>query len=181
MSTVAETVSGTGRESDGPLAAGNFIGGQWQPAVTGATFESRDPADARDVVGTFAASGPADVAAAVRAAELAFPAWRATPPPKRGEIMYRFAALLAEHRERLARHMTREMGKVLAEARGDVQEGIDIAFLLAGEGRRPFGDTVPSELPDQWGTPRPAVASPSPQRGGSSASPWSSAARTASS
>ena len=87
---------------------------------------------------------------AVRAADMAFPAWRATPAPKRGEILYRFGALMAEHKERLARAMTREMGKVISEARGDVQEGIDIAFLMAGEGRRMFGDTVPSELPDKW-------------------------------
>ena len=72
------------------------------------------------------------------------------PAPKRGEIMYAFAARLAENKERLAREMTREMGKVLAEARGDVQEGIDIAYLMAGEGRRMFGDTTPSELPNKW-------------------------------
>ena len=76
--------------------------------------------------------------------------WRRTPAPKRGEILYAFGALMAEHKERLARAMTREMGKVIAEARGDVQEGIDIAFLMAGEGRRMHGDTVPSELPDKW-------------------------------
>ena len=87
---------------------------------------------------------------AIRAAEMATPGWKATPAPKRGEILYRFGALMAEHKERLAQAMTREMGKVLAEARGDVQEGIDIAFLMAGEGRRLFGDTVPSELPDKW-------------------------------
>ena len=90
------------------------------------------------------------MAAAVRAAEEAFPAWRRTPAPRRGELLYGFAALLAQHKERLARAMTREMGKVLAEARGDVQEAIDIAYLMAGEGRRLFGDTVPSELPDKW-------------------------------
>jgi aldehyde dehydrogenase (NAD+) len=129
---------------------GNFIGGEWQPAQGGRTFESRNPADTRDLLGLFAASDAADVAAAVRAAEDALPAWRRLPAPKRGEIMYRFAALLAEHKERLARAMTREMGKVLAEARGDVQEGIDICFLMAGEGRRMFGETTPSELPDKW-------------------------------
>ena len=129
---------------------GIFIGGEWQPSVTGRTFESVDPADTREVIGRFQASSAADTARAIRAAEMAFPAWRATPGPKRGEIMYRFAALMAEHKERLSRAMTREMGKVLAEARGDVQEGIDIAFLMAGEGRRMFGDTVPSELPDKW-------------------------------
>jgi aldehyde dehydrogenase (NAD+) len=87
---------------------------------------------------------------AIKAAETALPMWRRTPAPKRGEILYRFGALMAEHKERLAQAMTREMGKVIAEARGDVQEGIDIAFLMAGEGRRMFGDTVPSELPDKW-------------------------------
>lgn len=129
---------------------GNFIDGDWRPSVTGRTFTSLDPADERDVVGCFQASSAADVAAAVQAAGLAYPGWRRTPAPRRGEILYRFGALLVEHKERLARHMTREMGKVLTEARGDVQEGIDICFLMAGEGRRLFGDTVPSELPDKW-------------------------------
>ncbi len=135
---------------DAPLTWGNFIDGEWRPAVGGETFVSRNPADSREVIGHFQVSGAADVAAAVRAAETAYPSWRATPAPQRGEVMYAFAALLAQHKERLARAMTREMGKVLAEARGDVQEGIDIAFLMAGEGRRMFGDTVPSELPNKW-------------------------------
>ena len=87
---------------------------------------------------------------AIRAAEMALPRWKATPAPKRGEILYAFAELMRDNKERLSRAMTREMGKVLAEARGDVQEGIDIAYLMAGEGRRMFGDTVPSELPDKW-------------------------------
>ena len=87
---------------------------------------------------------------AITAADTALAAWKTTPAPKRGEFLYRFGALMADHKERLSREMTREMGKVLAEARGDVQEGIDIAFLMAGEGRRMFGDTVPSELPDKW-------------------------------
>jgi len=128
----------------------NLIDGEWRPSVTGRTFRSTNPADTRDVIGEFQASDAADAAAAIRAAETAYPGWRATPAPKRGEVLYRFAALLVEHKERLAQAMTREMGKVLAEARGDVQEGIDIAFLMAGEGRRMFGDTVPSELPDKW-------------------------------
>src|SRR4051812_30808716 len=151
-----------------------FIAGRWVDAVDGRIFESVNPADTRDVVGRFQAAGPPpisesatpadtrevvgrsraagppDVAMAVRAADVAYAGWRATPAPKRGELLYRFGALLAEQKERVARAMTREMGKVLAEARGDVQEGIDIAFLMAGEGRRMFGDTVPSELPDKW-------------------------------
>ncbi|MBF8289933.1 MAG: Aldehyde dehydrogenase family protein [Chloroflexi bacterium] len=127
-----------------------FIAGVWVPGVSGETFESGNPADQRDVIGRFQAGTPADAGMAIKAAEMAFPAWRATPAPKRGEIMYAFAELMARHKERLARAMTREMGKVLTEARGDVQEGIDIAYLMAGEGRRMFGDTVPSELPDKW-------------------------------
>jgi aldehyde dehydrogenase (NAD+) len=128
----------------------HFIAGEWCDSTGGATFESRNPADTRDVIGQFQQGNPADVAMAIKAAETAFPMWRRTPAPKRGEILYAVGQLMAEHKERLARAMTREMGKVLAEARGDVQEGIDIAFLMAGEGRRMFGDTVPSELPDKW-------------------------------
>jgi acyl-CoA reductase-like NAD-dependent aldehyde dehydrogenase len=127
-----------------------FIAGRWVESASGQVFDSVNPADTRDVVGHFQAGTAADVAMAVRAAGEAANGWKATPAPKRGEILYRFAALMTEHKERLARAMTREMGKVLAEARGDVQEGIDIAFLMAGEGRRMFGDTVPSELPDKW-------------------------------
>src|SRR5262245_47802662 len=129
---------------------GLFIDGQWVESASGRTFESRNPADTRDIVGHFQAGSAADTARAIKAAEDAQRRWRRTPAPKRGEILYRFGQLMAEHKERLARAMTREMGKVLAEARGDVQEGIDIAFLMAGEGRRSFGDTTPSELPDKW-------------------------------
>lgn len=129
---------------------GLFIGGEWVESTGGQTFESRNPADRRDLIGRFQAGTAADAARAIRAAETAFPVWRAMPAPKRGEILYAFGQLMAQHKERLAQAMTREMGKVIAEARGDVQEGIDIAFLMAGEGRRMFGDTVPSELPDKW-------------------------------
>src|SRR6478672_59537 len=128
----------------------HFIAGEWCDSTSGETFESRNPADTTDVIGRFQGGTKADVAMAIKAAETAYPMWRRTPAPKRGEILYRFGALMAQHKERLARAMTREMGKVIAEARGDVQEGIDIAFLMAGEGRRMFGDTVPSELPDKW-------------------------------
>jgi alpha-ketoglutaric semialdehyde dehydrogenase len=127
-----------------------FIAGEWVDSESGRTFDSRNPANTRDVVGRFQAGSAADVARAVRAADMAGGLWRRTPAPKRGEILYRFGALMAEHKERLSRAMTREMGKVLTEARGDVQEGIDIAFLMAGEGRRTFGETTPSELPDKW-------------------------------
>jgi aldehyde dehydrogenase (NAD+) len=128
----------------------HFIAGEWCASTSGETFESRNPADTRDVIGRFQRGTAADAAMAIKAAETALPMWRRTPAPKRGEILYAFGALMAQHKERLARAMTREMGKVLSEARGDVQEGIDIAFLMAGEGRRMSGDTVPSELPDKW-------------------------------
>ncbi|MFL5756690.1 MAG: aldehyde dehydrogenase family protein, partial [Chloroflexota bacterium] len=148
--TTSATSTAAGGEGSQPPEFRLFIAGDWIPSVSGRTFESRNPADRRDVVGRFQAGSAADVAMAIRAAETALPAWKATPAPKRGEILYRFGQLMAEHKERLARAMTREMGKVLPEARGDVQEGIDIAFLMAGEGRRMFGDTTPSELPDKW-------------------------------
>ncbi len=127
-----------------------FIAGEWVESVGGETFENVNPADRRDVIGRFQSGTKADAAMAIKAAEMALPRWKATPAPKRGEILYAFAELMKEHKERLSRAMTREMGKVIAEARGDVQEGIDIAYLMAGEGRRMFGDTVPSELPDKW-------------------------------
>ena len=127
-----------------------FIAGEWTDSTSGKTFESHNPADERDIIGRFQQGNAADVAMAVSAAWAARPMWQRTPAPKRGEIMFAFAHLMAEHKERLAQAMTREMGKVLSEARGDVQEGIDIAYLMAGEGRRMSGDTVPSELPDKW-------------------------------
>ena len=127
----------------------HYIAGEWCDSTSGGTFESRNPANGA-VIGRFQQGTKADVAMAVSAAWAARPMWQRTPAPKRGEILYRFAQLMADHKERLAQAMTREMGKVIAEARGDVQEGIDIAFLMAGEGRRMHGDTVPSELPDKW-------------------------------
>ena len=138
-----------GRDAS-PFAGRHFIAGEWIDSGSGRSFESRNPADRGDPVGRFQAGTAADVAMAVRAAEMALPAWRATPAPRRGEILFHYARLLRRDKERLARALTREMGKVLPEARGDVQEAIDIAELMAGEGRRMFGDTVPSELPDKW-------------------------------
>ena len=133
-----------------PAAAGNLIAGEQRPALDGRTFESRNPAHRSDVVGVFPRSGAADVDAAVQAAKRAFPEWRATPWPHRAEIILRAATLLEERKEELARLMTREMGKVLTEARGDVQEAIDMGKFIAGEGRRAYGETVPSELRSKW-------------------------------
>ncbi len=128
----------------------NFVGGRWVPAASGKTFENRNPADRDDLVGLYPKSGKADVDAAVAAAKKAFPGWRNTPAPRRAEVLYAAGEILKRDKEKLARLMTREMGKVLAETRGDVQEAIDMAFLAAGEGRRLFGFTTPSELPNKW-------------------------------
>ena len=128
----------------------NYIGGNWLPAQSGKHFEDRNPADRNDLIGVFPASGAADVDSAVQAAQRAFSSWRLVPAPKRGEILYRAGELLRKHKEDLARVETREMGKVLKETRGDVQEGIDCAFYAAGEGRRLFGETTPAELPNKF-------------------------------
>ena len=128
----------------------NFIDGEWVESSTGETFEDRNPADTRDVVGIFQKSGKADADAAVDAAKRAFAKWRLIPAPRRAEIVFRAAEILIDRKEDCAREMTREMGKVLNETRGDVQEAIDAAYYNAGEGRRLFGPTVPSELPNKF-------------------------------
>src|ERR1700686_5088014 len=128
----------------------NFIDGEWVEASTGQSCENRNPADPRDRVGIFQKSAKADVDAAVAAAKRAFIKWRLVPAPRRAEIVFRAAEILIERKEDYAREMTREMGKVLAETRGDVQEAIDAAYYNAGEGRRMFGPTTPSELPNKF-------------------------------
>jgi acyl-CoA reductase-like NAD-dependent aldehyde dehydrogenase len=133
-----------------PKIVKNFIDGEWVESVTGETFEDRNPADTRDVVGIFQKSGKEDVDAAIEAAKRAFAKWRLVPAPRRAEIVYRAAEMLIERKEEYARDMTREMGKVLKETRGDVQEAIDTAYYMAGEGRRMFGPTTPSELPNKF-------------------------------
>ncbi len=128
----------------------NFIGGEWTEPSTRQTFESRNPADRTDLVGTFARSGGEDVQRAVTAAQAAYDGWRLTPAPRRAEVLYRAGQILIERKEGYARAMTREMGKILKETRGDTQEAIDTAFYAAGEGRRLFGQTVPAELPNKF-------------------------------
>ena len=128
----------------------NLIGGEWVESRSGQTFENQNPANIKDVVGIFPRSHEDDVNEAVQAASKAFERWRLTPAPRRGEIIYRAAQILQERKEDYARDMTREMGKVLKETRGDVQEAIDTAFYMAGEGRRLDGHTVPSELPNKF-------------------------------
>ncbi|MFZ4621879.1 MAG: aldehyde dehydrogenase family protein, partial [Bacteroidota bacterium] len=128
----------------------NLINGKWMDAVSGRTFENRNPANWEEVVGIFPKSGKEDVDAAVKAARAAFEKWRLVPAPKRGDIMRAIGDLMVKRKEEIAREMTREMGKVLAETRGDVQEGIDTAYYASVEGRRLFGHTVPSELPNKF-------------------------------
>src|SRR5215510_6453392 len=128
----------------------NYVGGRWLAATSRKTFENRNPANCSDLIGLFPASEGKDVDEAVHAAKKAFRSWRLVPAPKRGEILYRVGELLRRHKEEIALGMTREMGKILKETRGDVQEGIDTAFYVAGEGRRLFGETTPSELPDKF-------------------------------
>lgn len=128
----------------------HYIGGEWRSASDGATFASVNPAT-EDCVAQVALGSAADVAAAVAAARAAFPAWRLTPAPARGEILFRAAQLLAERKEELSRLLTSEMGKIISEARGDVQEAIDMAWYMGGEGRRLFGHTAPVEMPDKFG------------------------------
>ena len=133
-----------------PRTYKNLIGGSWVNSNSGETFENLNPADTGDVIGVFQRSSKHDVDDAVVAAQKAFSRWRLVPAPRRAEIIYRAGELLLARKEELARDMTREMGKVLQETRGDVQEAADTAFYMAGEGRRLFGVTVPSELPNKF-------------------------------
>jgi len=124
----------------------NFINGHWVESKSGETTENRNPANTDEVVGVFQKSTTDDVRAAIDAATEAYKTWRLVPAPKRGEILYRVGARLMAEKERCSRDMTREMGKIIDETRGDVQEAIDMIFYMAGEGRRLFGMTTPSEM-----------------------------------
>lgn len=128
----------------------NYINGEWVASKTGQTFENRNPANTDEIVGVFQKSDKNDVETAVQAAQDAYKKWRLVPAPKRAEILYRVAQLLVERKEKFANDMTREMGKVLNETRGDVQEAIDISYFTAGEGRRLHGQTTPSELRNKF-------------------------------
>ncbi|MFN2525272.1 MAG: aldehyde dehydrogenase family protein [Actinomycetota bacterium] len=129
---------------------GNFIAGEWIDAASGQTFESRNPADRNEILGSFARSAAEDVDRAVQAARKAYPDWMQTPAPTRADYLLRVALLLEERKEDLSEVMTREMGKTLKESRADVQEGIDFAHYMAGEGRRFFGQSIPAELRNKF-------------------------------
>src|SRR4051794_18169685 len=128
----------------------NFIDGEWVESRSGQTFENRNPADNRELVGLFQKSGADDVNAAVDAASRAFQKWRLVPAPRRAEMLYEASRILEKRKEDYSRDMTREMGKVIKETRGDTQEAIDTGYYFAGEGRRMYGMTTPSELPNKF-------------------------------
>jgi acyl-CoA reductase-like NAD-dependent aldehyde dehydrogenase len=128
----------------------NLIDGKWVASSSGRRFETRNPADDQDVIGLFQESTPDDAERAIAAAARAYEEWRLVPAPRRAEILFRAAQLIVDRKESFARDMTREMGKVLEETRGDVQEAIDMTYFMAGEGRRMYGQTVPSELRDKF-------------------------------
>src|SRR5262245_24670742 len=144
------TSSATTRHLAKPATYHNFIDGAWVPSVSGRVFENRNPARTSDILGVFQQSTHDDVRHAIDAARRAYERWRLVPAPRRAEILFRAAGILAERKDALARDMTREMGKILDETRGDVQEAIDMTFFMAGEGRRQYGQTVPSELRDKF-------------------------------
>ena len=127
----------------------NFVDGEWVEASSSDVIEDRNPADHSEVIGTFQVSGPEELESAVQAALRASKRWRLTPAPKRAEYLFRMGEILVRRKEEYAREMTREMGKPIAEARGDVQETIDVCYYMAGEGRRMYGYTTPSELPNK--------------------------------
>jgi aldehyde dehydrogenase (NAD+) len=133
-----------------PKVYKNFIDGEWVASVSGRTFENLNPANRHELIGLFQKSNQQDVDNALAAAKEAYKSWRRVPPPKRGEILFRAALLLVERKQQFAEDMTREMGKILDETRGDVQEAIDMTFYMAGEGRRLFGQTTTSELPNKF-------------------------------
>ena len=133
-----------------PRTYKNFINGEWVESRTGRTFENLNPADTREVVGIFQKSDKQDVDNAIEAAKQAYKKWRLVPAPRRAEMLYKAAEILIARKEECAQQMTREMGKVIKETRGDVQEAIDCGYYTAGEGRRLFGPTVPSELPNKF-------------------------------
>jgi acyl-CoA reductase-like NAD-dependent aldehyde dehydrogenase len=128
----------------------NYINGKWVGSASGEMFENINPADNRDIIGRFPLSTNDDIYAAVNAAQGAFDRWKNTPAPKRAELLFRLGEILIRDKEKFTADMTREMGKVLKEAGGDVQEAIDCTYYTAGEGRRLHGFTTPAEMRDKF-------------------------------
>jgi aldehyde dehydrogenase (NAD+) len=128
----------------------NYIGGEWRQSATGESFENRNPANNKEVIGVFPRSTSEDVEKAVAAAKDAADKWRRTPAPKRAEMLFHLGEILIKNKDQFAREMTREMGKILKEAGGDVQEAIDCTYYTAGEGRRLHGFTTPAEMRNKF-------------------------------
>ncbi|OYT70941.1 MAG: aldehyde dehydrogenase [Chloracidobacterium sp. CP2_5A] len=142
--------SPSAKKNHRPPTYANYINGEWAPSKSGETFANHNPADTRDIVGYFPRSAAEDIDAAVAAAAEAYPKWRLVPAPKRAEYIFRVGEILIRDKEAISRDMTREMGKTLKETRGDTQEAIDMAYFVAGEGRRLYGQTTTSELADKF-------------------------------
>ena len=126
----------------------NYINGEWVKGRS--TFETINPANG-EVLAEIAQAEPSNVDAAVSAATEAFKSWRLVPAPLRGELLFKIGDILKQKKEELAQLLTQDMGKVIAEARGDVQEAIDMAYFMGGEGRRLLGYTAPVEMPNKFG------------------------------
>ncbi|MEP6919480.1 MAG: aldehyde dehydrogenase family protein [bacterium] len=157
MAQAKKALSKSTRSSNGRSAPrtatrtySNYIGGKWVPSSSGEVFENLNPADTRDVIGRFPLSSSEDVNAAVNAAREAFDRWRKTPAPRRAEMLFRLGEILIRNKDTFSADMTREMGKILKETGGDVQEAIDCTYYTAGEGRRLHGFTTPAEMPDKF-------------------------------
>src|ERR687884_305590 len=128
----------------------NFVGGAWVESASSRTFENTNPANTDDRIGVVRLAARDEAPRPVEAASEAFRAWRSTPAPARGRIVARAARLMEEDKENLARLLTREEGKTLGEARGELQRSINVAEFVAGEARRITGETIPSELPSNF-------------------------------
>ncbi|QYO67095.1 aldehyde dehydrogenase family protein [Leptolyngbya sp. 7M] len=128
----------------------NYIGGEWVRSSSGEWFDNVNPADTTDIIGRFPKSNAEDVDKAVAAAKDAASKWRQTPAPKRAELLFTLAEIIRDNKHRYTEEMTREMGKVLKEAGGDVQEAIDCTYYTAGEGRRLHGFTTPAEMKNKF-------------------------------
>src|SRR5580765_940518 len=128
----------------------NYIGGEWVKSSSDEWFDNVNPADMTDIVGRFPLSNEEDVNSAVEAAKSAAKRWRRTPAPKRAEILFALGEILRKNKDAFTQQMTREMGKVLKETGGDVQEAIDCTYYTAGEGRRLHGYTTPAEMPNKF-------------------------------
>ena len=126
----------------------NYINGQWVESVSGRTYTITNPADNKVVLGAFQMSVVDDANRAIDAAHAALPAWSSMPAPQRASILYRALEIMREREDDIARTITLEEGKPLPDAQGEVRRAMNITEYAAGEGRRLFGYTTPSEIPN---------------------------------